>query len=73
MNTVKDMLKKIAMEIGGMTYESADEMFKTMKKERRYQRDVYWYISMILYNSPKKGFLFQSVVMVDDFNWLKSS
>lgn len=38
---VDNMLKKIAMEIGGMTYESADEMFKTMKKERRYQRDVY--------------------------------
>ena len=41
MNKVKDMLKKIAMELGGMTYEYADEMFKTMKKERRYQRDVY--------------------------------
>lgn len=38
---VDSMLKKIAVEVGGMTDESAEEMFKTMKKERRYQRDVY--------------------------------
>lgn len=38
---VDNMLKRIAVEVGGMAAESADEMLKTMKKERRYQRDVY--------------------------------
>ncbi|MDR3144565.1 MAG: hypothetical protein LBT64_03660 [Puniceicoccales bacterium] len=38
---VDNALRRVAMDVGGMDAERADDFFKTLKRDRRYRRDVY--------------------------------
>ncbi|MDR2737631.1 MAG: hypothetical protein LBB18_01675 [Puniceicoccales bacterium] len=38
---VENVLKKIAIEVGALDERHAEEFFRSMKRDRRYQRDVY--------------------------------